>query len=98
MLSESRVVWSNGSWERRDYATIMSGRVVRYTRGQDRPGQSEVSASRNMICVDDAAGSPEQFSALLDILARAWRQHEHLKKAHANNPLPEIEKGEEVAE
>lgn len=90
MLDEDKVVWSNYAWKRRDYATIMSGRVVRYTKG--KPGWPEISASREMICISGVAFSTaEQMAGVLDIIQRAWRQHEHLKEAHANDPLPEVE-------
>jgi hypothetical protein len=89
-MLDSHVVWSAGRWERRDYATIMSGRVVRYNVKYGLPGEAEVSASRDGVNIDGVVmGGEHHRLELLDILRRAWRQHEHLKQAHQNDPIPE---------
>jgi len=89
---DAQLVWSKGRWERRDYPTIMSGRVVRYNVGYGAPGEAEISASRDAVCIDNVSfcGAGAHV-AVLDIIERAWRQHLHLAKAHGSDPLPEPE-------
>lgn len=90
-MFEEKVVWKQGKWKRRDYATIMSGRVVRYTVGYG-PGETEISASRDGVMVSNLAIlTEEQYVETLGILRRAMLQHSYLKKADGNNPLPEEE-------
>jgi len=89
---EAEVVWQKGKWQRRDYATVMSGRVVRYNVGYNSPGEVEVSASRDAVHIDGVVISTDKGrEELLDIVQRAWRQHEHLKQAHQNDPLSELD-------
>ena len=90
-LLEAEVLWSSGTWERLDYSTIMSGRVVRYNIHYGKPGEVEISASRDAVCIDNVSfNSEEQRDALLNIIQRAWRQHLYLRKARGNDPLPEF--------
>jgi hypothetical protein len=90
VIVESKVIWSGNGWERRDYATITSGRVVRYNKQFGQLIQSEVSASRDGVRVSIVElKSADDRDWFLGILRRAWRQHLHLRQEHGNNPLKE---------
>jgi len=88
---EPAVTWTDGHWERRDYPTFNAGRVVRYTHCYESwkaqpPG---ISASRDGVATQGVleVSTEESLSRFQDIMARAWRQHLHLK--HSDDPLPE---------
>lgn len=90
-MIETVVVWSSGLWERRDYPTVMSGWVVRYTIGNELLNRTEISASRDRVsCQRLDITTESEGIAALDILKCAWRQHLHLKGSGGNRPLPEI--------
>lgn len=87
------VVWRAERWERRDYPTVLSGWVVRYTadRGSGEQEQ-QVSASRERVIVHQVnVYSEAEGARFVDILRRAWRQHEHLARSSRNQPLAELD-------
>lgn len=86
------VVWARSPWERRDYATVMDGWVVRYNVGFGTPNEVEVSASGNCVHVHSVRIRTEKDGiSLLDVIQRAWRQHLWLKGDYRRRPLPEAE-------
>ncbi len=88
-MLESEIVWSSGKWQRRDYATIPAEWFAT-TSAMVAETKLEVSASRDGVNIDGMFISGEDARvSFLDIFRRAWRQHQHLKEAHGNNPIAE---------
>lgn len=94
ILSKADVSWTDGVWERRDYPTIMSGPVVRYTLVSG--GNFEVSASRDAVFIDCQFASDECAESVSAIIARATRQWKHMREwsgLRSRDPLPEVDAG-----
>ena len=87
---EAKVVWSKGSWERRDFLDIEPSPILSYTMPYQHGDCGNVQVSTGRLWINGVrVHSQEERIDLADILQRAWRQHLHLKQGN-REPLEEF--------